>query len=172
VASNKNLILNNIACKVLHWVYLNQQLARNLINSLAIQDNLIEAEVGELSGRLASEVEAENTNNSGDKYSRCLALWVWLTKALVLRENKAGEKFASKLIEWLDRPVISEKCSEAFGTIVNNEAGHGSVMTNKKAAHVRLLFRQRFFERTVHALKAKFDSEEPVHKCKLAYFIM
>ena len=133
---------------------------------MPILDNLIDAELAELSDRLAREIESENTNNTGGKYSRCLVLWVWLTKALVLRENKASERFTGKLVEWLDRPVISEKCSEAFGTIVNNEAGQYSVMTDKKAAHVRLLFRQRFFDRTVHALKAKFDSEEAVHKCK------
>jgi len=122
-----------------------------------------------LNDQLVKDIEAENTGSISDKYMRSLSLWVWLTKALALREYKTSEKFSGKLVEWLDRPLLSEKCSEAFGTIMNNEAGQYSVMTDKKSANVRLLFRQRFFERTVHALKAKFDSEESVHKCKL-YF--
>lgn len=97
---------------------------------------------------------------------RCLDLWVWISKSLVLRDHNLSQVFIGKLIEWLDNSVISDKCSEAFGLILNNEATQFSLMTSKTAANIKLLFRQKLFDKTVFLLKRKFDSEEEINKCK------
>jgi hypothetical protein len=71
------------------------------------------------------------------------------------------------LIDWLDILVLSEKCSGAFGTILDNEPREYSFMTNKAGAQMRLLYRQRFFNKAIHKLKENFDSEIEAKKGEL-----
>ena len=59
-------------------------------------DSDIDQELDALKMSLSKEIEEVDSNDSG-KYKRCLDLWIWITKALVLREHKASEYFTSQV---------------------------------------------------------------------------
>lgn len=142
-----------------------------LLNKLD-NDVMIDEEMNSMKHFLSQIIESD-ASDSTDKRLRCLDLWIWITKALVLREHKTAEFFMLKLIEWLDILNLSENCSEAFGTILNNEVTEYSLMTNKSASNSKLFYRQRFFDKTIHPLKKKFDLEaDPFKKINYMAAIM
>jgi DNA repair/transcription protein MET18/MMS19 len=101
------------------------------------------------------ETGEESTNKS--RRLRCLNLWIWITKALVLREHSAWAFYSNKLIEWLDDPELCENSSRSFDLILNENQ---SVMDYKPAAIIKLFYKQRFFNSVYEKLKEKFESKD------------
>jgi DNA repair/transcription protein MET18/MMS19 len=99
---------------------------------------------------LASDIE------SADHIKNRLQLWIWLTKALVLREHDLAAVFTSKLIEWLGYSKLTTVCSDGFFVILNE---YDRVLNRTKTnARVKLFYRQHFFQKVVSKLKSKFSA--------------
>ena len=77
--------INQVAC----------QFYASLLNKLQ-SDSAIDAELELVKETLVKAIEEENSDL--DYSHRCLDLWTWITKALVMREHKAAEFFTSKVI--------------------------------------------------------------------------
>lgn len=76
------------------------QFYASLLNKLEL-DSTIDTELEGMKEELINTIETSNEADL-DKRHRCLDLWVWITKALVMREHKAAEFFTSKVINLLD----------------------------------------------------------------------
>ena len=72
-----------------------------------------------------------------------------------------------KLIEWLDDPILCRSASRAFDLVLNESF---SVMDSKKAANIRLFYRQRFFALVYQRLREKFESKE--HRDQRPFYMM
>jgi DNA repair/transcription protein MET18/MMS19 len=83
-----------------------------------------------------------------------LQMWIWLTKALVLRGHDLGNVFTSKLVEWLEWPHLSSTCSDGF-MVIMKEYDH-VLNRSKTNARVKLFYRQHFFEAVATKLKTQF----------------
>ncbi len=94
--------------------------------------------------------------NEKSKRNNPLKLWIWITKALVLREHDLAKMFLEKLTDWLDDSDLSTICSHGFYTILSED----SWVLNKKTtnAFVKLFYRQHFFVSIIDNLKQKFNS--------------
>lgn len=75
------------------------QFYASLLNKLE-SDSTIDAELDGMKANLIKSIETSNGADF-DKCHRCLNLWIWITKALVMREHKASEFFTSKVINQL-----------------------------------------------------------------------
>lgn len=116
------------------------------------QDNLISEILNEsLIKTLENDIELNQNLNY-------LQLWVWLAKALLLREHKLYEHFINKLIDWLNNENLTDKCSKAFYVLLND---YNTVLSREKTnANVKLFYKQRFFNFVIQKLKDNFNSNE------------
>ncbi len=58
---------------------------------------LIDKELEHLNTILKNQIE-DSTDKNIEKRLRCLNTWIWLTKALVLREHKLANSFTNKVL--------------------------------------------------------------------------
>ena len=125
--------------------------------------------------KISVSVEGEKTDNQkdggGGGKDVCLngvRLWIWVTKALVIRSHRLSKQFTLKLVSWLrigrgggddggasPEQVASLISSEGFVTIL---ADSDEVFSVRQHAVTRKMFKQRFFLQTIPALINKKES--------------
>lgn len=143
------------------------------------------------------EQNIENSENQVQNRIKCIKFWIWIDKALTLKEHRLYEAFTkkvnlshfkeiiltfftSKLIDWLDDSDLGKVASEGFGTILNDDPKETFVLTHTSVSNVRktlmynvkLFYRQRFFNFVVEPLKNKFESKENVHIKQRLYYAL
>lgn len=73
------------------------------------------AYVEALATKLESVIESQNDHKS-------LAIYLWVTKALVLRAHKLGYVLSHKVITWCARPEIGKQASQGFDIMIGEDA--------------------------------------------------
>ncbi|OBZ91052.1 MMS19 nucleotide excision repair [Choanephora cucurbitarum] len=94
------------------------------------RDNYIQAH----EKKLKFCVENENSTSA-------LALYIWITKALVIQSHKDYEEMTDMILHWMNHPVIGKKASYGFDVLTINDL----LCLNKQCfADVSLLYKQKF----------------------------
>ncbi|KAL5022527.1 hypothetical protein ScPMuIL_001682 [Solemya velum] len=84
-----------------------------------------------------------------------MTLWVWLTKALVLRSHPMAVNFVTKLIELLSDGDMGSLAAEGFQTVLFECE---DVLNKNTHAVIRIMYRQRFFVENVGKLVEGFNT--------------
>jgi hypothetical protein len=150
---------------------LNCQFYASFINKLDDNSSFFNQKLDHLHSTLTNQVENKQLDKT--KRLKCLQLWTWLTKALVLREHSKFLIFTNKLIQWLDDNdlTLNKTSSQAFSIILqDNKNESDCFMANKTAYNIKMFHRQRFFQSVINELKLKFDSEN--NKSKKTFYMM
>ncbi|XP_067657510.1 MMS19 nucleotide excision repair protein homolog [Haliotis asinina] len=124
-----------------------------LVNKLPADDNL-ESFIKTTKEVLTGDLELSPPSPSRE---RALIIWVWLSKALVLRGHFKANIFIEKLISFLDDPDLGLTAANGFLTIVSDNE---DVMTSEMSANVQLFYRQKLFIQNVTVLTDKFQSAD------------
>ncbi|XP_048237432.1 MMS19 nucleotide excision repair protein homolog [Haliotis rufescens] len=122
-----------------------------LVNKLPADDSL-ESFIKKTRDVLTCDLELSPPNPSREK---ALNIWVWLSKALVLRGHSEANIFIQKLISLLDDPDLGVSAANGFLTIVSD---HDDVMTCEMSAIIQLFYRQKLFIQNIAVLTDKFRS--------------
>ncbi|XP_041370234.1 MMS19 nucleotide excision repair protein homolog [Gigantopelta aegis] len=97
-------------------------------------------------------------NNNPETYhhgQRALGLWVWLTKALVLRAHPLAAEYTSQLVLILEDGILGLQAADGFRVIVEDGT---DVMTTSMCADIKFMYRQRLFVENVGKLVEGFNT--------------
>ncbi|KAI9483867.1 MAG: Dos2-interacting transcription regulator of RNA-Pol-II-domain-containing protein [Benjaminiella poitrasii] len=110
-------------------------------------DDDLEKYLNELKDRLEDLVQA--------KLSSALTIYVWITKALILRNHKIGFEMTDSIISWIPDPVVGKQASTSFDTLI----GDDTLSLNKTCfATISFLYKQKFMTYSFPKLLEKFNS--------------
>ncbi|XP_064631071.1 MMS19 nucleotide excision repair protein homolog [Lineus longissimus] len=90
-----------------------------------------------------------------DGNTRAFSLWVWLTKAFVLRGHPVAQEFISIVMLSLEDEVLGNAAAAGFYVVLNE---FPDVMNQTLHAQVKMMYRQRFFMETLPKLVEGFNS--------------
>lgn len=103
----------------------------------------------------------DHPDSSCGSVRNALVLWIWISKALVLRSHPQMVPFINRLISWFKYDSIGSEAAGGVSTIVEESP---KVFSTDGHAHVKLLYRQRFFIETSPQLCEGYNAASGDHK--------
>ncbi|SAM02494.1 hypothetical protein [Absidia glauca] len=90
---------------------------------------------------IASKLEGIVDQRSQEKHN-ALLIYVWITKALIMKTQTLGYQLADKLIDWCSIPITEVETPQDFDILL----GDDHLALNKSCfASITILYKQRFF---------------------------
>lgn len=134
------------------------QLAASILNKWDQEPELIqfaqEQALGELLNQLSSISESEINRR------KSLYLFLWLTKALVLRTHQLGYDCIGQIINLFSDPILGKQSAEGIGIIINES----DILNRQGFANIKFLYKQRLFNYCVPIIIERFKSSDDVTK--------
>lgn len=89
---------------------------------------------------------------TGDKDAnvRGSKLWIWLTKAFILRGHPKSSEYLNKLMDFLETDGLSSSAAEGIDLILSESP---DVLNVKLHAEVKLMYRQRVFQQCLPKIR-------------------
>ncbi|GAA5832383.1 hypothetical protein JCM11251_006429 [Rhodosporidiobolus azoricus] len=115
--------------------------AASLVNK-RLEDQGVQQYVQEEIGKVFWEEEVAKEGGGLERRKRALRMWIWMSKALILRSSPLGYNFVTQLLSLFSDATLGRSAAEGLGIIAGAEDG---VLVKEKGAIVRLLYKQRFF---------------------------
>ncbi|KAI8388489.1 RNAPII transcription regulator C-terminal-domain-containing protein [Radiomyces spectabilis] len=114
--------------------------------------------------------EAMNENSSTS--TNALEIYLWLTKALVVRAYAAGYELTQKIIHLCSNPVLGLQAAKGFDILI----GEDPLTLNKATfATINILYKQRFFNFCLPELMGGFrtadEAVKPNYLIALSYML-
>ncbi|CAG8738736.1 10758_t:CDS:10, partial [Dentiscutata erythropus] len=134
------------------------QLAASILNKWDKEPELIEFAQAQVLGELLNQL----SSTSGLETIRCksLYLFLWLTKALVLRTHQLGYDCTGQIINLFSDPILGKQSAEGIGIII----GESDILNRQGFATIKILYKQRFFNYCVPIIIERFKSSDDVTK--------
>ncbi|KAI8372565.1 Dos2-interacting transcription regulator of RNA-Pol-II-domain-containing protein [Choanephora cucurbitarum] len=129
--------------------------ASRMIGSLLNKwkDNMALTEYVKSTALALEDVVTQRANNSGC----ALEVYLWITKALVLRTHPLGYELTNKVIEWCGDNSIQVQVAQGFHILI----GDDEVALNKTTFAIStILYKQRFFSFCLPKLLERFQSAQ------------
>ncbi|KAI7904266.1 Dos2-interacting transcription regulator of RNA-Pol-II-domain-containing protein [Cokeromyces recurvatus] len=110
-------------------------------------DDILEKYLEELKERLEGLVRTQPHS--------ALTLYVWVAKALILRDHRLSVEMTKSIITWISDPVMSKYASTSFDVLIGDDA----LCLNKQcAATISLSYKQKFMTYSFSRLLEKYNS--------------
>ncbi|KAG9304984.1 hypothetical protein G9A89_007387 [Geosiphon pyriformis] len=135
------------------------KLAASIINKWMQEQELkhyVESKIiGDLWNQVTSNFEIESSRRVS------LALFSWLTKALILRADEMGYRCTGNIINQFGDILLGKQASEGFYILINDD----DILSKESFANIKLLYKQRFFNYSLPILVNgfKFSNDEVKH---------
>nr|XP_006817162.1 PREDICTED: MMS19 nucleotide excision repair protein homolog [Saccoglossus kowalevskii] len=113
-------------------------------------DSSLETVVESTCRMLQDEISDQNIYNR----QKALTLWLWVTKALVLRAHFKSTQFTTKLISLFEDHQLSQMAADGFYIILSESQ---DVLNKDMHCDIKLMYRQRLFMQTLPRILAGFE---------------
>ncbi|XP_023233513.1 MMS19 nucleotide excision repair protein homolog [Centruroides sculpturatus] len=121
-----------------------------------------EAQLTEWSKSITSNLITILNEERNSNQEKAAVMWIWITKALLLRGYLQIDYLISHLISWLGHKIIGKIIADGFSTILEEIP---ELLTTECHAKVKLLYRQKFFMLTLPQLLNKFENSSEDQRC-------
>lgn len=92
---------------------------------------------------------------SNPDQNKSAIMWIWITKALLLRGYSEIDYLISQMISWLSHKSVGKIIANGFGTVLEEIP---EVLSTECNINVKLLYRQKFFLLTLPCLLSGFEN--------------
>ncbi|CAJ0831386.1 7000_t:CDS:10 [Entrophospora sp. SA101] len=162
ILSTTNKIQQNSLCQLFACI-INKWENENELNNY-VKENVLENLMNHIT------INYNNINdNVGNTREISLNLFLWISKALILRTNELGYECVNCIIKLFNDESLAKKASNGFEILI----GESETLNKEAFVIIKLLYKQKFFNFSVTKLVEGFKiSNEGLLPDKLAFDIL
>ncbi|CAB4400794.1 unnamed protein product [Rhizophagus irregularis] len=141
------------------------QLAASILNKWNQENELNQFVETKILGELRNHFALSSTGNEVMRQPS-LDIFIWLTKALILRTHLLGYRCVDQITSQFNDPMLGKRASERFEVLI----GESDLLNKQSFAVVKTLHKQRFFNYCMPILAEgfKLSSDEVKHNYLIA----